>query len=137
MKEKTVKILKIIILIGFIAVIFLEALPYGVKMKWASETMSSTSYHAYFDTLPYGYGIFGPFLCSMLCVALFAVLFTELFIPLPHGVEIAITVTSVIATFLSITPIFWDAYTRIGSIISAILLVLTEGIIFVHKKIDR
>lgn len=134
MRTRLTAIIKILSLVALILVIFLEAIPYGVKMTWKSDTMSSTSYHSYFDSIPYGYGDVGPLFCAIISVLLFALMFTSIFIALPRWVDITMLVLAVIATLFSLMPMAFDGYTVVGGFISAIMLVLSEAMLFICKN---
>ena len=62
-----------------LAVLISEALPIGVCMTFApSPERRATVRYAWFHTLPFGYGVFGPFIASLLSVCLLlAALFTR------------------------------------------------------------
>lgn len=122
------KILKIINLPILAIMIFLEALPFGVKMSWASdEGFSSISYHSYFDTLPWGYGDMGPFFCAIISVALFVLILLSLFFKKRHDTYLLVVeILSWVAVLFSFMPLMFNSYTLFGGIISALMVIVAE-----------
>ena len=65
---------RLLLLITPIMTLILEALPYGVKMNFATADRTITRYTSYFDTLPYFYATFSPLITAVLSCAIFIVL---------------------------------------------------------------
>lgn len=65
---------RVLLLITPIMTLILEALPYGVKMNFATADRTITRYTSYFDTLPYFYAMFSPLITAVLSCAIFIVL---------------------------------------------------------------
>ena len=65
---------RVLLLITPIMTLILEALPYGVKMNFATADSTITRYTSYFDTLPYFYAMFSPLITAVLSCAIFIVL---------------------------------------------------------------
>ncbi|MBQ8539763.1 MAG: hypothetical protein IJ433_08945 [Ruminococcus sp.] len=65
---------RVLLLIAPIITLILEALPFGVKMNFATAEGTITRYTSYFDTLPYFYAMFSPLITAVLCCAIFIVL---------------------------------------------------------------
>ena len=57
---------RVLLLITPIMTLILEALPYGVKMNFATADRTITRYTSYFDTLPYFYATFSPLITAVL-----------------------------------------------------------------------
>lgn len=65
---------RVLLLITPIMTLILEALPYGVKMNFATADGTITRYTSYFDTLPYFYAMFSPLITAVLSCSIFIVL---------------------------------------------------------------
>lgn len=123
------KRLKIISVINLAIIIFLEALPLGIKLKLESTAIFfSTSYHSYFDPFPIiREDIFGPFVCAMLSVIILALTILSFFFKKQRkGFYLTLSVLSWIAFAFSLMPLLFSAYTTIGGIISALMLLNAE-----------
>ena len=71
---------RVLLLITPIMTLILEALPYGVKMNFATADSTITRYTSYFDTLPYFYAMFSPLITAVLSCAIFIVLLIYCFL---------------------------------------------------------
>lgn len=94
---------RLLLLIAPIITLILEALPFGVKMDFATAEGTITRYTSYFDTMPYGYAKFSPLITAILsCVIL-----TLMIIYCYKGKRALLKTTKVllyIATVLSVCP---------------------------------
>ena len=130
-----IKLKKTLFLIFPAVCLFLELLPTGVVLNFATpygeprrETVS------YFSPLAYGYGDFGPILTAMLTIVLLILALIYLFLP-RRGVNTAIAGLSACGIITSLMPLMFGLYnaTVIGVLITA-LLVGSAGVSFIQSK---
>lgn len=131
------KMKKIIAWILSVAVIVLEALPFGVTMRFASpnpnEVLVST--HSYFSLLPYGYGDFGPLLTAVLSVALLVAL--SVYCYKNKGI-IAIRIFAVLAVFTSVLPVIMLGFSQVNPVSACITgLLIAECVLFFKMEDKR
>ena len=102
------------------AALILEALPMGVRMTFApSPERRATARYAWFHGLPFGYGVFGPFIASLLTVCLLlAALFTW-----KQEKRITLPVLSGAALLAGLSPLLYvpESFTLCGGFICALL----------------
>lgn len=108
-------------LISFL-VIVLEIIPTGVVCLFSDDngvTIKKT--FSYFDLTPYAYGDFAPLITALLsCLTL--ILCIVYCLQGRRSINSAISIFSLFAAFISVTPIIYDTYTIVGVIISAGLM---------------
>ena len=126
MKIKIRLFLQILVFLCAIAAMVLEALPYGVVMRWAPgpETVTE-SYHSYFDTLSAGYGNLLPILTAVLTC--FILLFSGLTAFMrSRALSLSLFIFSVIA-FLSclLGPVLFSRFTPVTVALCILLAVMS------------
>ncbi len=127
--------MKIASLATTILLIALELLPFGIKMKWVdSGGMSSTSYHSYFESIPWGYGNVGPLICAILTVVTLSLILLSFFIEQSKPFYLVLCILPWLALVGSLSSIAFGAYTLFSGIISAILIVLAELMQFIYSR---
>ena len=134
------KILKGLNLLVLSVIIFLEAIPFGIKLTWAIDQGLSTSmYHAYFDPMVWGAsGDMSPFMCSLLTIAIAVMTLISLFLKTqPRALHTTICVFSWIAVAFSLLPIMVDHYTAIGAVITALLITSAELSSFARSRLNN
>ena len=119
---KKTKILRACRLFLVIAVLILEALPYGAVCIFATPEETFRQTFSYFSLVPYGYANFAPFICALLSCALLVLSFVALFAR-GRAVNGAASWISLVAAVVSLTPILYDIrfFSPVGAIISALL----------------
>ncbi len=118
------KMKKLSLLALSIVAIILEALPYGVVMLFANpdgEPWRST--YSYFDLLPFGYAVFGPFIAAILTCILTLLCAVFLFSS-TNKLEKAIFSIACAAGAISLTPLLLgiEYFSLIGAGISVALI---------------
>lgn len=134
---KKLKILNVIILA---VAIFLEAIPYGVQMRWAlGEGLRTTMYHAYFDLVVLGAsGDSSPFICAVLTVVITIIVIASFFIKeQKRSLYMALSILSWVAFAFSIMPLVVDHYTIISGIISVILITSAEINTVIRARLNK
>ena len=127
--------LKITSLATTIFLIVLELIPFGIKLDWVdSGGMSSTSYHSYFESIPWGRGVVGPLICAILSVVLLSLILLSFFIENNKAFYLVLCVLPWLALLASLSAMLSGAYTLLGGIIGAVLIVLAELIQFIYSK---
>ena len=103
-----------------LAALALEALPLGVRMAFApSPERQVIVRYPWFHTLPFGYGVFGPFPASLLTVCLLiAALFTR-----KQEKRVAVPVLAAAALLGGLSPLLYvpECFTVCGGFICALL----------------
>ena len=103
-----------------LAAVILEALPIGVRMTFSpSPERRAAAHYAWFHGLPFGYGVFGPFLASLLTAGLLlAALFTW-----KQEKLIAVPVLAGAALLAGLSPLLYvpECFTLCGGFICALL----------------
>lgn len=103
-----------------LAALVLEALPIGVRMTFApSPEQRVTAHYAWFHSLPFGFGVFGPFIASLLTVCLLiAALFTW-----KKERRIAVPALAGAALLAGLSPLLYipRSFTLWGGLICALL----------------
>ena len=111
---------KLIVLLLPLAALMLEVLPFGVRMIFApSPERRSIAHYAWFHGLPFGYGVFGPFIASLLTVGLLiAALFTW-----KQEKRVAVSVLAGAALLAGLSPLLYipRSFTLWGGLICALL----------------
>ena len=111
---------KLIVLLLPLAALMLEVLPFGVRMIFApSPERRSIAHYAWFHGLPFGYGVFGPFIASLLTVGLLiAALFTW-----KQEKRVAVSVLAGAALLAGLSPLLYvpECFTVCGGFICALL----------------
>ena len=120
------KIKKISLLALSVIAIILEALPYGVVLLWANpdgEPWKST--YSYFDLLPFGYALFGPFITAILTCIL-TVLCAVFLFSRTNKLEKSIFSIACAAGAISLTPLLLgiEYFSVIGVFISVALIAI-------------
>lgn len=133
------KKLKIINLVSLIVAIMLEALPFGIQMKWSDEGLSTVMYHSYFDPLVWGAsGDMSPFICCIFTVVLIGFCLTSLFIKkAPSWTHTVMLCISWIAFAFSMMPLIPNHYTTISGLISVIFILSAEINAVIKNKIKK
>ena len=134
------KKLKIINLVGLLIAIVLEAMPFGVQMRWSmGEGLSTTMYHSYFDPLVAGAsGDLSPFLCAMLTVILVGFCVAALICKNPpRWIHTTMLILSWVAFAFSIMLLIPDHYTTISGIISIIFILSAEINLVIKNKMSK
>jgi hypothetical protein len=127
--------LKITSIITTVFLIVLELIPFSIKLNWVdSGGMSSTSYHSYFESIPWGRGVVGPLICAILSVILLSLLLLSFFIENNKAFYITLCALPWLALLGSLSAMISDSYTLLGGIIGAVLIVLAELIQFIYSK---
>ena len=126
--------MKIASLVTTVFLVVLELLPFGIKLNWVdSGGMSSISYHSYFESIPWGRGIVGPLICAILTVIMLSLLLLSFFIE-NKAFYIVLCAMPWLALIGSLSTMAFGAYTLLGGIISAILIVLAELVQFIYSR---
>ena len=103
-----------------LAALALEVLPFGVRMSFApSPERRTVAHYAWFHGLPFGYGVFGPFIASLLTVGLFlAALLTR-----KQEKRVAVPVLAAAALLAGLSPLLYvpECFTVCGGFICALL----------------
>ncbi len=103
-----------------LAALVLEALPIGVRAAFAPSPEKRVFVrYPWFHTLPFGYGIFGPFIASLLTLCLLlAALFTW-----KQEKRAAVPILASAALLAGLSPLFYvpDSFTLWGGLICALL----------------
>ena len=118
---------RLISLAGCILLIFLEALPTGAVLSFASEDGEAVrKTFSYFSLTPYGYANFGPFFTAVLTVLLTLLTMISLFTDKKAvcSVRIALSCAAVVTSLLPLT-LGADYFTPTSVIISVILSAVT------------
>lgn len=110
---------RLLLLITPIMTLILEALPYGVKMNFATADRTITRYTSYFDTLPYFYATFSPLITAVLSCAIFIVLLIYCFWK-NRVLLIIVKVLLYIAFILSV----WHFYITVLSVLISLSMVI-------------
>ncbi|MDE6733522.1 MAG: helix-turn-helix domain-containing protein [Oscillospiraceae bacterium] len=108
--------------------IFLEIQPNGVVMWWWTPPDIESKYtlHSYFDMLPFGYGIFPPFITAMLTVAVTVfsviVMLLDKRFAKPRN---ALFVCIIVAVVISVCPVLYGvgSVTMTGVLITLALVI--------------
>ncbi len=113
-------------------ILFLEALPYGVVMRFADEEPGKyiVESFSYFSMIPYGYANFAPSITAVLSVAL---LITLIFSSPGRGQK-TVRILSILAVVTSLLPIviYGIAYYNIVSGLVTALLAIEFLLSFGH-----
>ncbi len=134
------KKLRIINLVALLIAIVLEAIPYGIQMRWSmGEGLSTTMYHSYFDAIVLGAsGDASPFLCSILTVVLFGFCVASLICKNPpRWIHTTMFILSWVAFAFSIMPLIPNHYTTISGIISIIFILSAEVNLVIKNKMNK
>ena len=111
---------RLVLLLFPLAALVLEILPFGVRMVFApSPERRAVAHYAWFHGLPFGYGVFGPFIASLLTVGLFlAALLTW-----NQKKRVAVPVLAAAALLAGLSPLFYvpECFTVCGGFICALL----------------
>ena len=103
-----------------LAALVLEVLPIGVRAAFAPSPEKRVFVrYPWFHTLPFGYGIFGPFIASLLTLCLLlAALFTW-----KQEKRAAVPILASAALLAGLSPLFYvpDSFTIWGGLICALL----------------
>ncbi len=116
-----------------------ELLPYGAVMNFANpEGESWRRTFSYFDTTPFGYANFGPFITAVLTV-LIITLVAIYFVFEWRGLYWTIAVITGLSAVSSLIPLLYGIsyFTFIGGIISAALLTHLSVMVFARKTLER
>ncbi len=127
--------LKITSIITTVFLIVLELIPFSIKLNWVdSGGMSSTSYHSYFESIPWGRGVVGPLICAIVSVIMLSLLLLSFFITESKAFYAVLCALPWVALLGSLSAMLSGAYTLLGGIIGAILIVLAELIQFIYSR---
>ncbi len=103
-----------------LAALVLEVLPFGVRMIFTpSPERRAVAHYAWFHGLPFGYGVFGPFIASLLTVGLLiAALFTW-----KQEKRVIVPVLAAAALLAGLSPLLYvpECFTLCGGFICALL----------------
>lgn len=136
MNAKKTLIFKILSMVFIVIAIVLEALPYGVKLKFIAEGQNTIwRSYSYFDITPFGYGSFTPIITAVLTVLLAAASVISLIIKrnTPTLNRTLFTV-EVITAIISVFPALYglDYITPIGCFITLTLAVSVVFCLFAN-----
>lgn len=103
-------------------VIVLEIIPIGVVCLFSDDNgVTIRKTFSYFNLTPYAYGDFAPLITALLsCLTL--IICIVYCLRVRRSINTAIAIFSLLAAFISVTPIIYDTYTIVGGIISAGLM---------------
>ena len=119
---KKTKILRACRLFLVIAVLILEALPYGAVCNFATPEETIRRTFSYFSLVPYGYANFAPFICALLTCILLVLSVVALF-SRGNFFSKAASWLSLLAAVISLAPLLYGIsfFSIVGAIISALL----------------
>lgn len=127
--------IKITGLVTTVLLVVLELIPFGIKLKWVdSGGMSSSSYHSYFESIPWGRGVVGPLICAILSVIMISLLLLSFFIENNKAFYIVLCALPWLALLGSLSAMLSGAYTLLGGVIGAVLIVLAELMQFIYSR---
>ena len=127
--------MKITSLVTTVFLVVLELLPFGIKLNWVdSGGMSSTSYHSYFESIPWGRGVVGPLICAIISVVMLSLLLLSFFITENKIFYSVLCALPWLALIGSLSTMVFDAYTLLSGIIGAMLIVLAELVQFIYSR---
>ena len=124
---------KILALLFPIIALILELLPNGVAMRFATPPGKQPfiTHTSYFDLLPFGYANFAPLFTAVLTIVILIVLLVYA----TNGNQKlckVVKIMSLVATIISLLPIFFSSYTVVGGFISISLF--AEFLFMTFKK---
>ena len=131
---KETKILRACRLFLVIAVLILEALPYGAVCNFATPEETIRKTFSYFSLVPYGYANFAPFICAVLTCILFILSIVSLLKGKPKA-EGAILWVSLCASVISLAPLLLGIrfFSIVGAVISALFFAVFVLSFFVRR----
>ena len=136
LKREFMRKLNIVNLFFVGASILVEALAMGAKIVWGKDFYQSITYHSYFDTSVWVSGNVGPMLCGIFSGILFCMLLASLIINPNRIYYLATGAVAIAAIVFSTIPVFYDAYTLTGLIITILLAISLEisAMMFMDKN---
>ena len=133
--DAQMKIKKILLVVFAVAIIFLEFLPNGVVLRFATpEGEPWVKTYSHFNVTPFGYANFGPLIAAVLTCVLLLLAVIYFFKPC-KGLNTAIMNVSGFASVAAFAPLmFGTDYLTVVGIIVGLLLAATFGVCFMKEK---
>ena len=130
------KKMKIMLIISALVSLCLEIFGKGAVCKFATPEETIIETYSYFSLVPYGYANFAPFITAVLTILIFVfavLLFTSAAKKIT-GILKAVSIISVITSFIPLVMFGMEYYNAVSFFISLLMIIQLVVIILLKSK---